>query len=916
MGLATTQSSEGPPRHARDTVDDAQPVGIADELEALKPGLEIGRYRLVERIGQGTMGVVFAALDSELDRDIALKILRVNDVRARPRLRREAQALARLNHPAVVGVHDVGDWEDRVWLAMELVDGVDLARWLSDEPHHWSDIVDIFVQAGEGLAAVHAEGLVHRDFKPSNLMVSHSRQAKVLDFGLARAGDDGPGTSVAESTDRRRAYSDDVLTRPGSHPGTPAYMAPERYLGIADARTDQFSFCATLWEALYGELPFAGDSVMSIREAIRTADLHVASGSRIPPWLRAACARGLCARPQARWPTMRALLDHLRRAPVRRRRTKQAAGAALAFAFGVLATAYGYASPEQQRCGDGQAHIADVWNEDVRTRLDVNLAQAAAPFAATVGPATVQALEDRATAWVSEYEATCAAAEIHRSISVVATEQRLACLAARKADLAGAVAAFDTSDAQVVRHAEDIIVAIPSARDCALTEGPPPPSASQISEAQAIHSQLARARVARVAGQYEQARRIAQASDRRAAALGYGPLQTLTLLERGRMLAANAEYASAETSLASALQSALRWDQSAAALSASVQLATVVGVDLGRHDAGLAYLDSARGLWSKLGETADGRALLSNAIAAIRRSQGRLKDALAGYDDALRAWSSTHGPDDPRVLSAQHNLATMHQQLGHRQEAEAVHRTVLKRKIAVRGERHPSVAATRANLGAVLDDQGRYHEAVEQYRTAIEIDREALGEAHPQVALLRNNLAAALLQLDDLDGAVRQFEAALALLEENDGHQRSRASTRVNLAMVLRRQGRYAEALRWQRQAYAQLKDAVGEKHPNAARARYEVGKTLNLMGEYESARVELTPTLQALSRALDDSHVVVLMAHSELAVAQVGLGDAKGAIARVHDASQRASETLESAHPVRTHLAQQLTALRSAPRR
>ena len=249
------------------TVDTARTDSSASEsaesvVGQIPRGATLGRYVVLDLLGAGGMGVVHTAYDPELDRKVALKLLRTDHAVGRARLLREAQALARLAHPNVVAVHDVGATEQHVFIAMEFIHGVTLARHLEAHTLAWPEVLELFVAVGRGLAAAHAAGLVHRDLKPDNVMVGGDGRVRVLDFGLARAslarsdaGEESPTASALDVS----------LTHPGKLLGTPKYMAPEQWLAVAvDARTDQFALCVMLWHALFGEPPFAGDSVPAL----------------------------------------------------------------------------------------------------------------------------------------------------------------------------------------------------------------------------------------------------------------------------------------------------------------------------------------------------------------------------------------------------------------------------------------------------------------------------------------------------------------------------------------------------------------------------------------------------------------------------------------------------------------------------
>ena len=319
----------------------------ATRLAAATPTSErIGRFVVLREVGRGAMGVVFAAYDEELDRKVALKLVELDEAPdaslGRNQLLREAQALARLAHPNVVAVHEAGVHRGAVFLAMEFVDGVDLQRWLAAELRPWQGVVAAFRQAGEGLLAAHRVGLVHRDFKPSNVLVGDDGRVRVADFGLAARRDGPQLVPVPQDIDRRLAPSGrssrlaGTIAGIGALVGTPAYMAPEQHrCEPVTAASDQFSFCVALFEALYGHRPFSGDTLDALARDVLTAELPATSPDpSVPAWLYAIVRRGLAREPAARFPDMQALLAELARDPEaerarRRLRLRQLAAAVL-----------------------------------------------------------------------------------------------------------------------------------------------------------------------------------------------------------------------------------------------------------------------------------------------------------------------------------------------------------------------------------------------------------------------------------------------------------------------------------------------------------------------------------------------------------------------------------------------------------
>ena len=280
---------------------------------------QLGRYVILNTLGRGGMGTVVRAFDRSLARPVALKVLHEKyDGRQTMRLRREAQALAKLSHPNVVHVYEVGEVEGQTFIAMELVEGCTVKKWMWDEVRPtWKACVEVFLQLGAGLAAAHRRGLVHRDFKPGNAIIDWEGRARVVDFGLVRQDCRGrEPTSNPCSVENLPLEAS--LSCSGAVLGTPAYMPPEQILGQeADARSDQFSFCVALYEALYGERPFAGRTMMELLDEMRNGRVRPApKGSKVPKSLRRVLLRGLAMDSWKRWPTMNDLQEELQRLAV------------------------------------------------------------------------------------------------------------------------------------------------------------------------------------------------------------------------------------------------------------------------------------------------------------------------------------------------------------------------------------------------------------------------------------------------------------------------------------------------------------------------------------------------------------------------------------------------------------------------
>ncbi len=336
------------------------------------------------------MGSVYAAYDPELDREVALKLHR-GLAEEQSRLQREAQAMAQLAHPNVAGVHDVGRVDAQVFIAIELIDDPTLRAWLEQTGHPLAQRLDVLTQAGRGLIATHEAGLVHRDFKPDNVMIGADGRARVLDFALARGHAAGPSPTVSD-----RASWMKTLTHNGALIGTPLYMSPEQYRGEpADARSDQFSFCVVLYEALYGQPPFDGRTFDELAKAVTSGRVREHASEdrvRVPTAIRRVIVRGLRVDPAQRWPSMTALLDALERASRRRRRAWLLAGG-VAVLLAVPGTVYGQRAWVQRAC-DAEARVLDpAYDADARAQISAAFEASGLDYAADAS-ARVQAKLD------------------------------------------------------------------------------------------------------------------------------------------------------------------------------------------------------------------------------------------------------------------------------------------------------------------------------------------------------------------------------------------------------------------------------------------------------------------------------------------------------------------------------------------
>jgi len=386
-----------------------------------------GRYTLQGKLGDGGMGVVYAGYDPELHRKVALKVLhaRQQHGRAQERLIAEARALARLDHPNVVRVHDVISHDDQVVLVLERIEGATLAVWERAAPRSWRAILPVYIQAARGLAAAHGVGVIHRDFKPTNAIVGDDGRVRVLDFGLARSdamssvAPPGPVPAVMSSGSDEPSgpsgpsdLTQTGLTQTGALVGTLGYAPPEQLRGAAvTPASDQFSFAVSLHCALEGIAPFTGDDITSRLAAIQRGKPCVARDDRrVPAWLRAAVARCLAASPDARFPSMDAVLSVLTRPRGWRRWRSAAAVVAVAAVAGIAGAAqHGAATPPVAACDGGLDEIERVWNPRTRMQIATAFAAIAVTNIADTGDRVLQGLDRYRARWTEIHRDACMA---------------------------------------------------------------------------------------------------------------------------------------------------------------------------------------------------------------------------------------------------------------------------------------------------------------------------------------------------------------------------------------------------------------------------------------------------------------------------------------------------------------------------
>jgi tetratricopeptide (TPR) repeat protein len=693
---------------------------------AMVPGSRVGRYRILEPVGRGAMGEVYAAYHPDLDRRIALKVVAAagpSTSERRQRLLREARAIARLSHPNVVTVHDAGTIGERVFIAMEFIDGVTLDAWLHAAPRGWQEVLDVFVAAGRGLAAAHAAGVIHRDYKPQNVMIAKDGGVRVMDFGLARLATE---TNAHEGSPHVGVPIPDTVTKTGAVLGTPAYMAPEQSRGeVPDATADQFSFCVALHEALYGMRPV----LAHVKEAGVRSALPSPRRSGVPAWLDALVARGLATAPDDRHRSMAALLGALERGRTRvRRRAAIASGLALV----VLMTFAGWrvARGSQITCTAPQARIAAAWSAPERRAAVHNAFTSSGHASAETGWQRFAATLDAYTnQWAAMYTQACGATHARGEQSAEVLDLRMSCLN-DNLDQVRALTDSIATDAQAVSNAVTAAMNLTPVSRCAdvallRTAVPLPRDERTLQAVLRLRQLIADIEAMRQMAIWVPALAKAIAIRDEVKATGYKPLLGQLLAEIG-LIQADLLSTDSERTLEDAVYVAESARDDLSVAKAAAALVYVAG-----------YL---------LGKSAEGERWARLAAAVL----DRLPD---GYESSrIRSWLFN-------------DRATMSWAHGDYIQADALMRQAIALKEGLVGKDHPDVALSLFALAGMLTEGGRPKEALPLIERAEVICTMRIGPETPLLALALIQRADALRALGRRLEAMSAYQQAIVFLQ-------------------------------------------------------------------------------------------------------------------------------------------------------
>ncbi|MEM9461514.1 MAG: serine/threonine-protein kinase [Myxococcota bacterium] len=900
-------------------------------------GTFIGPYLVIDTLGAGGMGRVYRAFDRTLDRQVALKVLhRGLASHDRTRLVVEARAMAQLSHPNVVQVYEVGDHRGQAFVVMELVDGQTLRQWMRQEPRpDWRTCVRVFRQAGAGLAAAHEHEIVHRDFKPSNVLIDPHGRVRVLDFGLALTTTE---SSTSRSTDDAHASDsqhsrksiDQRLTKTGMVVGTPAYMSPEQMRRAElDARSDQFSFCVSLFEAVYGQRPFEGETLDELQAKIRSGTTKpILRKTKIPTTLHEILMRGLAFDPQARWPSMKAVLDALERLVDPRRYRRWVLGASMGLGLTALGTGLAYQAEitrqaehareleRAKRCSGAHAELMGVWDDDRRAQVQAALLDTQRSYAAQTEQRVRSRLDDYADAWTQAHTEACEATSIRHEQSQEVMDLRMQCLHERKVALAAAVDVLAGANADVVAHAVEVASSMPRLDRChdirwlqqRQQRIPPPEDPAVAEQAQALRQRLSMIQARHEAGQYDEALEQALSVVEHAEALDYGPLVAEALLQRGHAHDLGGHYEQAQSDLERAFTVAAKHGHDAVAAHAVIALTMVVGYEQVQLEPGLGWARTALALsrGPELDGTVEAAAL--NSFGAVLRQQESYDQSLQHHQRALAIEAQALGPDHPQLAKTLGNIGMVLTKQGKFDEALAYHRRVLAIEEHALGPQHPNNGSTLGNIGNSLYQQGKLDQALDYHHRALAIFEQAFDPAHPKIIATWGNIGFVLQQQGKLDQALERYRQVVAMQEQALGPDHpTLAAQLLNIGNVLDQQGKLDQALEYHHRALTIFERSLGPEHPHVARALGNIGFVFR-------RRDETDPALEYFRRALTIFERSFGSTHPDYAMTLVNIGtvlNTQGRRTAAQDHLRRALRIYEQTLPPKSpHLVYPLVEL------
>ncbi len=788
----------------------------------------LGAYAVTQRLGRGAFGDVYLGHDTALKRDVALKLLRDQTAEdATARLRREAQAMAALDHPALLTVYGLGEHEGRVFIAMEYAERGTLRDWLQAQPRSTEEIVRQVVLAARGLHAAHAVGFVHRDVKPSNILIGADGQARVSDFGLVFS---GVGTTMMTPEG-----SEGTETALG---GTPPYMAPELFDGASPSpQTDAFALGITLYEALFDARP-KGRHLEHTHPPIPARRPRPAVS--VPEWLRDVVAKALYTDPLHRHASLAEMADALERGLGQRARQRRAVAStlvvAIAVGLGWTASDAGASDP----CTGAAEALADVWNARTAAALETTVLGRGVPFATSSWRSVHGALETYADAWATAHTEACRATSIRGERSEAMLDAAMRCLDNRKRALAAFVEVLRVGDANTLATAPLAAANLPSLEACedleqlrAADAAPPPAQREAID---ALDDAVAQADALRRTGPARAAKArlddIAGAID----ATGYAPLQQRFRFARASVASVLDDTPAETRALLAAYGTAARSAQRTDALRAARRLAVALASS-DDHDAGARWIDLAEAAADPR-DPPTTKAELALSTSGVQQLAGNFDAAVASGRTAVEQMEAAVGPEGLRLVDALRVLANALDDRGDAEDAAPIFARASRIAEASLGADHPVAAELRlaqASQACQREDEAR---CTLLATGVLEVYEAAFGPDHGRLCNPLTLLGHAAYDRGDLDAAEAAFVRAnaIATADPDLASDTVRLHTLAGLSEVALARGNIEESAQRAEAAVDLARAALPAGHPRLAETLSNLARVRSRQGAYARA--------------------------------------------------------------------------------
>jgi len=896
-------------------IDGSPPSPLPAPRAAIASGTTLGRHVILRELGKGAMGAVFAAYDPQLDRKVALKRLLVGrpsasateNGEAVARLHREARSLAKLSHPNVVQIYEVGEHDGIPHIVMELVDGTTLRKWARERERPWQERLAALLEAGRGLAAAHDAGLLHRDFKPDNVLVGNDGRVCVADFGLAKRpaawiephDPEVAGIPAFESSPVSSLGS--PLTEQGTVLGTLPYVAPEQYYVRVPVGTgvDQYAFCVSAWELLCGARPFRG-TAKAMLESKRQGPPAWPSDSEVPRHIGEAVRRGLAVEPDERWPSMHALLEAMQPRPPQRWWAWSLAAALVLAGVGVAASSSSSVEPP---CTGARAHVDAIWGPEARASVEQALLGTGLAYAPATWDVVSARLDDFGERWSTMHTEACEATAVHGEQSSKVLDLRMECLEHRLHAMRATVEALGEVDAEAAERAIDAVEGLPELERCADVATlralvPPPEDPTIAAELEALQPELARAAVQRRMGRFDAALATLEALDDRARPLGHEPFTARVAYELGMTLTSVGRGRPAMGQLETAYVAALEHGDDDLAARAASELAGLMVDVVSEPELGMAWATSALALVRRRHRGKPLEAVVLTDAGHVLAEAGEATRAVVWLRQAVELLERKPWATDTELSVPLNMLGIVLHDQGRMEEALAVlqrARTIDERTY---GPKHPRTIAALSNLGGVLMEVGRYADSIALLEQALAATEETWPTGHPEHVALLSNLGIAHVQAGDPEAALRALQRAMVISEEVHGAAHiTTTNTMMNTAGVLHDLKRNEEGIALLRRAIALGEAAAGPRHERIASYHISLGTLLLEADRIDEARVTFERALEIQQARLEPSDPELAQSRSVLGILHRKLGELPQSEALLRQALASFHETLGDEH-------------------